>query len=124
MHLQLSTLPPYTNLMKSIVLALAFVLELVAFISFASIGQLLQAGPILHGILFIVLVSAVLIFWSVFMAPKAPKKLHGDTYYIAKTIIYAIAAVSIYKLSGPGWGGAFIFAALLDEAVLYKHNLS
>ncbi|HSW66770.1 MAG TPA: YrdB family protein [Bacillota bacterium] len=110
--------------MKPIALALAFILELVAFIQFASIGQLLRAGPILHGILFIGLISAVLVFWSVFMAPKAPKKLHGDAYYVAKTLIYAVAATAIYRLHGPGWGGAFIFAALLDEAVLYKHNIS
>jgi len=58
------------------------------------------------------------------MAPKAPKKLKGDSYYLAKTVIYALAAVSIYRLQGFGWGGLFIFAALLDEAILHKHNVS
>ncbi len=108
--------------MKNLALAVAFLLELVAFVAFASFGYLFTSNNTLHITLFVALGSLVIVFWSLFMAPKAPKKLKVTQYYVAKSIIYAVSAVTICGLKGTFLGVLFVVAAAADELLLHKHN--
>ncbi len=110
--------------MKSIGLALAFVLEIVAFICFADIGGLIFKNAVVNTLIFVVLLVALMVFWGLYMAPKASKKLKTTPYYVAKGIIYAVAAFDIYATQNPGLAAVFAVAAIIDELLLYKHNLS
>jgi len=110
--------------MKSLLLALAFLLEIVAFISFAAFGYTFPIDNWLKLVLFIVLLVALITFWSLFMAPKAPNKLNPLPYYFAKAIIYTISAITIFATKGVGLGITFVALALADELSLFRHNLS
>lgn len=110
--------------MQSLFLALAFLLEIVAFIAFASFGYVFPLSGWLQIVLFGVLFITLIVFWSVCMAPKAPKKFSPLPYYIAKAIIYAISAITIFATQSTGLGVTFAVLALLDEALLFRHNLA
>lgn len=108
--------------MKLLALALAFILELIAFGSFAALGLLAPGGKIVRGALVVVLLGIVVTFWALYMAPQSPMKLDGTLYYVAKATIYLIAAIPLYVLGQPLWAGAFVLAILIDEAILYAYQ--
>ncbi|HVS58524.1 MAG TPA: DUF2568 domain-containing protein [Candidatus Saccharimonadales bacterium] len=110
--------------MQALLLALAFVLEIVAFIAFSAFGYVFPLPEWAHLALFAVLFVALVSFWGVYMAPKAPKKLDLIPYYIAKAIIYTVSAVTIFFTRGAAPCSTFMLLALLDEALLFRHNLS
>ncbi len=58
------------------------------------------------------------------MAPRATLKFHARIYYLCKLIIYILAALVIWQKTSPVFGVLFIGLAIVDEALLYKHNLS
>lgn len=109
--------------MQALLLALAFLLEIVAFIAFSAFGYVFPLPGWAQLALFIVLFVALVSFWGVYMAPKAPKKLDLIPYYIAKAVIYGISAVTIFVTRGPAPCSTFVVLALLDEALLFRHNL-
>ena len=108
--------------MQFIALAIAFILELIAFVSFAALGLLAPADKIVRGILVVVLLGVVVTFWSLYMAPQASMKLDGGLYYLAKATIYLIALIPLYVLGQPAWAGAFALAVIIDEAFLYGYQ--
>lgn len=105
--------------MQFIALAIAFILELIAFASFAALGWLAPADKIVRGVLVIVLLGVVITFWSLYMAPQASMKLNDGLYYLAKATIYLIAAIALYALGQQTWAGIFVAAVIIDEAILY-----
>lgn len=110
--------------MKPLALTIAFLLELVAFAAFAGISFLLPGGKVLHIAGFVVLLAGLIAFWSVCMAPKAPKKFKPMAYYAAKACVYAVAAFTLLYAYPPLYGILFVAAVLVDEALLFRHNLS
>ena len=110
--------------MKSLLLTLAFLLEIVAFIAFAAFGYVFPLSGGLQIVLFVILFVALITFWSLYMAPKAPKKFSPLPYYITKALIYAVSAVTIFAVKGSALGIKFVILVLVDEALLFRHNLS
>lgn len=108
--------------MTFILLTLAFLLELVAFAAFSAVAFVFTANLPLRIISFVLLLALLILFWSIFMAPRAAKKLNIVPYYCVKLVIYAISTFVLFKMMGPGVGVAFILASLLDEALLHSHN--
>jgi Protein of unknown function (DUF2568) len=108
--------------MKNFALAAAFILELVAFIGFASSSFLLPLDMPLQIIMFVILLSALVVFWGRFMAPRAPKKLKPVLYYLAKASIYIVAAYTLFQITENVFGVLFIATVVIDEAILFKHN--
>jgi hypothetical protein len=109
----------------NLLLTVAFLLELVAFAALAGVGFLLPANQGLQIATACILFVAVIWFWGVYMAPKSKHKLKATRYYVAKAIIYALAAWSIFMLKGPLLGSAFALIALCDEALLHgKQNIN
>lgn len=109
--------------MKYVALTLAFILELIAFAFFAGFGLTLHVATPLKFTLVTVLFISLIVFWGLFMAPKAQKKVTVSKYYIFKISIYAVSAYSILILVARSYFIAFIIAVLLDELFLYRHNL-
>ena len=110
--------------MQAILLTLAFILEIVAFISFAAFGYVFPVDNWLKIVLFVLLFALLIVFWSLFMAPKAPKKFSPLPYYLAKTPIYAVSAITIFVTQGTSWGLTYVALAFVDELLLFKHNLA
>lgn len=108
--------------MQTILLALAFLLELIAFISFAAISYVLNLANNLKLALFVILLMALVVFWSFFMAPKASRKFRTVPYYVSKALIYTISAITLCSLHGMLTGGVFVALVLLDETMLFKHH--
>ena len=106
-------------MVKNIALTIALLLELVAFVSFASVSFLFPVNNALHITLFVVLMMVVITFWSAFMAPRARRRFIASKYYPAKLIIYAISAVAISGIEGLGLSVSFVAAVVIDELLLH-----
>ena len=109
--------------MKYIALTVAFILELIAFAFFAGFGLTLDIATPMKVILVTALLISLVVFWGLYMAPKAPKKVAVIKYYVFKISIYAVSAYSILVLTTRSYFIAFIIAVLLDELFLFRHNL-
>jgi hypothetical protein len=103
-------------------LAVAFLLELIAFCAFAGAGFLLPGGLAVQWVAAIALFVALIAFWGRFMAPRAARQLGGAPYYAAKLCIYAVSAAVIVAFGGVPLGAAFGIAALLDETLLFAQH--
>lgn len=101
--------------------ALGFIVELVAWSGFAAIAFWVSSG-VIAWVFAVVLFVVVVGFWSIWMAPKAPRKFGILMYYICKILIYAVAVVTLWRWNN-AWSIAFAAAALLSEPFLYRHNL-
>jgi hypothetical protein len=110
--------------MKTLALALAFLLEVVAFVSFSCLGVLLPLTHPAYIAIFVALFISLITFWGLFMAPKAIHKFRPPAYYLLKAIIYVLAALVLWLEVSPLLSLAFATCVVIDEAALFKHNLS
>jgi hypothetical protein len=108
--------------MQNINLAVAFILEVIAFAAFTGSGALLPVAVPLRIILSVLFFSVLVVFWSLYMSPKAPKKFKTTSYYGSKFIIYGLAAVVIAQTQNQFLGLLFVFAVIVNEMLLFKHN--
>lgn len=103
-----------------LLLLVAFLLELVAFFSFASLALMVEMNATLQLTLYILLLVIVVAFWSFFMSPRSPKKLQTKKYYLSKAIIYLIAAFVLANMTNPIIGTSFIIVWLVDDLIIFK----
>jgi hypothetical protein len=108
--------------MEQLALALAFIIELLAFIGFAALGLLLPVPRPAQLGLCVILLVALIAFWGRYMAPRAANPLPLPLYYAAKALVYIPACFMILKLYADGSGIIFGAAIVLNELALYKHN--
>ena len=108
--------------MLNINLVFAFLLEIVAFLGFAAIGLLLPIDTFLQIISAIILFVSLVIFWSQFMSPRAPKKVNLAAYYFIKFVIYAVATYAIFHLYEQFASLLFFAAFILNDGLLFHHN--
>jgi uncharacterized protein DUF2568 len=110
--------------MRNLNLALAFLLEIVAFLGFAATGLLLPIDTLFQIISIILLFALLIVFWSRFMSPRAPKKVNLATYYLIKFVIYGIAAFTIFNFFGQFESILFFTVFLLNDSLLFTYNKS
>ena len=113
----------YNRLVQPVALALAFLLELIAFAFFAATPFTFQINRSPQALAAAVLLVLILGFWGRYMAPKASKRFGLPTYDLCKVWLYTVSAYSILSLIGTPYFVAFVAAALLDESMLFTHNL-
>lgn len=106
--------------MQLLFLAVAFILELIAFAAFAAVGYLLPIHATLQLLVATILLILVVAFWGLYMAPKAPRKLEKRAYYLAKFSVYGISAIALLNLMSPEAAVGFTVAVAIDEAYLIK----
>ena len=107
--------------MKYLALAVAFILELIAFGYIATIGIFVPADQAVRIAVGVGLLVAVVVFWAMFMAPQAARRLRGATYVIVKLVIYTIAALAIAKLYDIRYGVIFMIVTVVDEIVVARY---
>lgn len=103
-------------------LMLAFLLEIVAFGGFALVTELFLADASKPNYAWFVLLIALVIFWSLFMSPKAIRRLPWRYYYPVKAVIYVVAAVSIAWHLNIAIGLIFAVPALVTDVLLYPYR--
>lgn len=108
--------------MQHINLLLAFILEIIAFLGFASLGFLLPVALWIQILCAVVLFAGLIAFWAKYMSPKAPKKLTLPLYYTAKFVVYALASLAIYQLAGHAQGFVFFVISLCNDSLLLNYN--
>lgn len=107
--------------MKYLLLAAAFVVELVAWA--ASAGSVLVRVDGWLGWLFAVAVFAVIVaLWGAAMSPRAPWPLPIGWYYVCKAALYAFAALVLWYYAV--WAGiAFTALVVVTEPLLLRYQL-
>lgn len=107
--------------MKYLLLAAAFVIELVAWA--ASAGSVLVRVDGWLGWLFAVAVFAVIVaLWGAAMSPRAPWPLPIGWYYVCKAALYAFAALVLWCYAV--WAGiAFTALVVVTEPLLFRYQL-
>lgn len=108
--------------MKLFHLTLAFILEIIAFISFAAIVLFFPAGKLWHVAWYVSLFIILICFWGIYMSPKALKRFSGANYYIIKSIIYLVSTISLYQYKGKIYAIVFVVLFLLNEYFLHREN--
>jgi hypothetical protein len=103
-------------------LALAFLIELIVFVCFASVGFLLPVSALLQLVTSVILFCVLIIFWSLYMSPKANKKLNVVGYYASKIVIYLVAVIIIFMIQNLPLSMMFVIVVLFDELLLFKYN--
>lgn len=99
-----------------------FVIELVVWGAVASLGLAWLGTGWLGWTIAVLIFLAVVGFWSVFMAPKAPRRFGLVPYYIARAVIYLVAAYAIFRASHL-WALVFVIAVAITEPLFYRHNI-
>ncbi|WAC53577.1 DUF2568 domain-containing protein [Gordonia sp. SL306] len=108
--------------MYYLVALLVFLVELVAVGAFASLGLAWCGTGVLGWVATVVLLVAVIAFWSLFMAPKAPRRFPTVPYYLAKVVIYLAAAYALYR-AAPIAAMIFVIVAVISEPLFHRHNI-
>lgn len=103
-------------------LLLAFILEVIALFGFAGLGFLLPVSSPWRGVASLLLFIALVIFWGRFMAPTSSKKVGLRAYYIAKYIIYTLAAVTLAYVYTPFLSLGFMVISIINDAMLFGYN--
>ena len=103
-------------------LALGFLLELVALLSFAAIGVLLSGWLQLVG--GIVGAAVFIALWGVYAAPRSKRRLKPQPLLLFKIGMFAVAALILLLVGLPLWGVLLALLAginLFLAAVLRQH---
>ncbi len=82
-------------------LALAFLLELAALAAFAVWGFGAYNNTLLNILLGIGVPLIVAVFWGLFMAPTARKRVSGVVYYVLQAIVFGLAALALWAANQP-----------------------
>ena len=95
-------------------LALAFLLELAALISFAAVGVLFSGWmQLVAGVIGAVLFIGL---WGVFAAPRAKRRLKGMNLLIFKVAIFLAASAILILIGQPTWA---LVLAVLAAVILW-----
>ncbi len=96
-------------------LALAFLLELAALLSFAAIGVLLSGWLQLVGGL--VGAAVFIVLWGIYAAPRSKRRLRRQPLLIFKVAIFAVASLILVLIGLPLWGILLAVLAALNLLV-------
>ena len=82
-------------------LALAFLLELAALAAFMFWGFGATSNTLLNILLGIGVPLLVAVFWGMFMAPTAKRRVSGVVYYVLQGVVFGLAALALWAANQP-----------------------
>src|SRR5215204_6227238 len=82
-------------------LAFAFLLELAALAAFMLWGFGATTNTLLNILLGIGVPLLVALFWGMFMAPTARRRVSGVIYYILQCVVFGLAALALWAANQP-----------------------
>ncbi len=99
------------TVLKQANLALSFGLEILVAVTVGYWGYHLASGPYLKIVLAVTVPLLLAVFWGVFLAPMARRRLRMPWLFIVKTMIFAGSALAAYV------AGARAFAVILAALI-------
>jgi hypothetical protein len=108
---------------QGIVLAVLFLLELGALISFGYWGFQLGHGGIAKIALGIGMPLIVAVFWGTFVAPKAAIPVSIPVRIMLQLLVFGSAAAALYASGHPKLAAAFFVIALIELTLNYTMKL-
>ena len=106
-------------ILKSINLALAFLLELAMLAAYAYWGFHVGNTAILKAVLGIGLPLLVAVIWSLFMAPRSPKRLQGAAYLALKVVLFGLAIAALIVVGNRASGIVLAAVFVINTILLY-----
>ena len=82
-------------------LGLAFLLELAALAAFLFWGFGATDNTVLNILLGIGTPLVVSVFWGMFMAPTAKRRVSGVVYYVLQSIVFGLACIALWAANQP-----------------------
>ncbi|MFB9279441.1 YrdB family protein [Cohnella cellulosilytica] len=102
------------------ILALFFLLEILAMIAFGYYGYHIESGTAVNMILAIALPLAVAILWGVFLSPKASLPVFSFPIRTAlKFVVFVLASAALYATEQRVLGLAFLAVSFLIVAAVF-----
>lgn len=108
------------KLIQGLNLALAFLLELAAVITYGYWGFGLQANAWVKGVVGIGLPLVLIIAWNRYFAPKASMRLDVPWLFAGKLIIFLTAAVLLYYSGKAQLGWTLVILAAINLLLALK----
>jgi peptidoglycan/LPS O-acetylase OafA/YrhL len=96
---------------------LALLLEIGALIAIANGVHHAIDQPVLRWIVPVVVVTAVVLLWGRYAAPKSARRLRGSALLVFKACVFAAASLSLLAATGPIWAAAYATLAVIQLAL-------
>ena len=106
-------------ILKSINLALAFLLELALLASFAYWGLQSGGGTLEKVLLGIGIPLLVAVVWGILMAPNSARRLQGGAYLTLKAILFGLGAAALIEAGSTTLGLTFAVVVVINTILLY-----
>ena len=100
-------------------LALRFLLEIGALISFGYWGFVIGSGYLFKSILGIGTPLAIAFIWGVYGSPGAPIKVQGINRLLLELIIFGSAALALFAAGKPMLAIIFAISVILNRLLLF-----
>lgn len=104
-------------ILKSINLAVAFLLELCMLAALAYWGFQAES-TLLKIVLGIGAPALAIVIWGLFMAPRSPRRLTGWAYLILKSVLFGIAAIVLAAAGQAALAVVFVAVAVINQILL------
>jgi hypothetical protein len=106
-------------ILKSVNLALAFLLELALLAAFAYWGFQTGSDTLVKVILGIGTPLLVAVIWGIFMAPNSARHLQGGAYLTLKAILFGLGIAALIEAGRPTLGLVFAAVVVINTILLY-----
>src|SRR5689334_17214504 len=108
-----------TAILRTINLALAFLLELAMLAAYAYWGFQTGTTIILKVLLGIGIPLIVAVIWGLFMAPNSPRRLQGAAYLVVKVVLFGLAIAALIVVGNRTLGILFAAVFVINTILLY-----
>ena len=95
------------TIIKSLNLALAFLLELCLLAALGYWGFCVGSGWIARIALGVGMPAIVIALWGIFLAPTSSQRLHDPWLLLAKIVLFGAATAALYAAGRPALAGVF-----------------
>ncbi len=107
------------SLLKSVNLALAFLLELCLLAALAYWGAQTGVGLLMQLVLGIGVPLLAAVIWGVFLAPRSSRRVTGVLYIVLKLILFGIAVLALAVTGQPTLAISFAVVVVINVALGY-----
>jgi Protein of unknown function (DUF2568) len=106
-------------ILKSINLALAFLLELALLAAFGYWGFQTGSSTLVKVLLGIGIPLLAAVIWGIFMAPNSARHLQGGAYLVLKALLFGLAVVALMTAGRTTLGVVFAAVVVINTILLY-----
>jgi hypothetical protein len=107
------------NSLKMVNLALSFLLELAMVVAFGVWGYHVDGTTLLKWALGLGLPLIIMVFWGIFMAPKASSRLSWPWVPIIAVVLFLLAALALYAAGYKTQGLIMAVLAVINTTLVF-----